>query len=254
MNIITLTLNPALDVHLSCEALTLGEYNKVCPVSRDCGGKGVNLSRALCVNSVDNTCIVVLGKEDADKFILPLYNIGMRVECILADGRVRENINIHHADRETVIATDGPAVGAKELCALRDKLLSMVSEGDIVALCGSLSAGTDKEAVLALLYELKRMGARLVIDSKSVTAEELLSLKPYLIKPNEEEAELLTGIRPKSLADAANIAAAIRDSGCEQVMLTMGGMGTIIVLSREFPWTGKPGRLQSMELQRVRHD
>ena len=44
------------------------------------------------------------------------------------------------------------------------------------------------------------------------------------------------------------------DLWVEKIPWRRTGQSTIIVLSREFPWTGEPGRLQSMELQRVRHD
>ena len=66
------------------------------------------------------------------------------------------------------------------------------------------------------------------IGSDHKEAEEIISLKPYLIKPNEEEAELLTGMRPTNIEEAARIAAAIRDSGCECVMLTIGGNGAAL--------------------------
>ena len=228
MNIITITPNPALDVHLESSGFTKGEYNKARLIRRDSGGKGVNLSRALLSNSVESDCFMMLGRDGAEEFILPLYNIGMRASYVEVEGRVRENLNIHHGATETVVATAGPAVSASAVEELRGRLDPLVGPGSFVALCGSLSDGSDKEAILALMYHLKRKGARLVIDSKSLSAEEIISLKPYLIKPNEEEAELLTGMRPTNIEEAARIAAAIRDSGCECVMLTMGGNGAAL--------------------------
>lgn len=228
MNIITLTPNPALDTHLESENFSRGGYNKARLIRRDSAGKGINLSRALTASSVENTCFMLLGKEGADAFTLPLYNIGMKLEVILTAGTVRENMNIHHGGEETVISTDGPAVTASEIAELEDRLMPLVGRDTVIALCGSLSDATDKGAILALLYRLKAKGARLVIDSKSLTAEELIPLKPYLIKPNESEAELLTGIRPEGLSDAARIAAALRDMGCECVMLTMGELGAVL--------------------------
>ena len=228
MNIITITPNPALDVHLESSDFTKGEYNKARLIRRDSGGKGVNLSRALLSNSVESDCFMMLGRDGAEEFILPLYNIGMRASYIEVEGRVRENLNIHHGATETVVATAGPAVSASAVEELCSRLDPLVGPGSLVALCGSLSDGSDKEAILALMYHLKRKGARLVIDSKSLSAEEIISLKPYLIKPNEEEAELLTGMRPTNTEEAAKIAVAIRDSGCECVMLTMGGKGAAL--------------------------
>lgn len=228
MNIITITPNPALDTHLESENFSRGGYNKARIIRRDSGGKGINLSRALAASSVDNSCFMMLGKEGAEGFILPLYNIGMNIEVIYTEGTVRENMNIHHGGEETVISTDGPAVSAREVAELEQRLMPLVDKDSLVALCGSISEGSDKDAFLSLLYKLKANGARLVIDSKSLSAEEIIPLKPYLIKPNESEAELLTGLRPENLSDAARIAAALRDMGCECVMLTMGELGAVL--------------------------
>ena len=50
---------------------------------------------------------------------------------------------------------------------------------------------------------------------------------------------------PTSAGDARSI------SGPER--LPLEGNGNPVFLPGEIPWTEKPGRLQSMELQRVRH-
>ena len=95
-------------------------------------------------------------------------------------------------------------------------------------LCGSLSDSTDKGAVLSALYEFKRLGARLVIDSRSLSAEEIIALRPYLIKPNEREAYELTGMSASTPEEAAKIAVSLRDMGCENVLVTLGKDGAAL--------------------------
>ena len=68
MNIYTITLNPAYDLHASAPDLEIGHENLAHITSRDAGGKGINLSRALTCNGVENTAIVVLGKENSTDF------------------------------------------------------------------------------------------------------------------------------------------------------------------------------------------
>ena len=68
MNILTLTLNPAFDVHCTVDRLTLGREHLCTITDREAGGKGVNISRALTKNGVDNLALVVLGEENADDF------------------------------------------------------------------------------------------------------------------------------------------------------------------------------------------
>lgn len=228
MKIITLTPSPAVDIHLSSDTFALGEYNKVKIISRDSGGKGINLSRALCENGINNIAAAFIGKDGAESFLSPLLSRGMNMLVTYTEGSVRENINIQHKDCETVIATPGSPIGKAELSDMEEKLLPLVDGDTVLAFCGSISDGSDKGGILSLLYKCKALGASIVFDTKSLSLEEILPLKPYLIKPNESEAEMLTGMTVSSLDDAIRASLALRDMGCENVMLTLGGSGAVL--------------------------
>ena len=68
MKIITLTLNPAIDMHCYAENFEPFHENLAKITSTDAGGKGVNISRALTLNGVDNLALVVLGSENGKSF------------------------------------------------------------------------------------------------------------------------------------------------------------------------------------------
>ena len=112
MNIITITLNPAFDIHCHTEQFAPYHENLAKITARDAGGKGVNISRALAANSVPNTALVVLGEENAEDFRRSLSKSGVQTKEICVKGRIRENITLHtdHAP-ETRISFQGfPAV------------------------------------------------------------------------------------------------------------------------------------------------
>ncbi len=227
MNIITLTANPAIDLHLAAKNMEMGSHNPARTLRTDSGGKGVNLSRALHAWGIDNLCYLFLGREGADEFLRPLRSLGMRLDCTLTEGRVRRNINIHTEQGETVIATDGPAVTEAEICQMEKDLLPLIDRNTLVALCGSISDSSDREAIIASLYRMKERGAGLVLDSRSLSLEEIIALRPYLIKPNAKEAEALSGIPVTDISSAKRVACAIRDMGCERVLLTLGSLGAV---------------------------
>ena len=59
--ILTVTLNPAFDLHLTMDAF-FPECENYAHASRtDAGGKGVNISRVLTALGVPNEALVVLG-------------------------------------------------------------------------------------------------------------------------------------------------------------------------------------------------
>ena len=228
MNIITITLNPAVDVHYTMDSLSPLGYNNARFVRRDSGGKGVNLSRALLAGGVKSTCYIALGMLGAEEFVSPLREQGIDPVLTLVDGRARENINLMQKDGETVIATAGPALGEAELSDMEEKLAPEISSETVIVLAGSITSGTDKYAVLGRLMRLHSLGAAIAVDSKSFDLSDIIPLSPYLIKPNEEEAEMLTGIEVVDKESAVKAAVAIRDMGVESVLLSMGAAGAVL--------------------------
>ena len=95
MKIITLTLNPAIDMHCYAENFEPFHENLAHITSSDAGGKGVNISRALTVNGVENLARVVLGNENGKSFADSLKADGMDLIELYVDGRIRENITLH---------------------------------------------------------------------------------------------------------------------------------------------------------------
>ena len=52
--------------------------NLACVTSREAGGKGVNISRALTENGVENLAVIITGKENQDSFLKDLENEGLK--------------------------------------------------------------------------------------------------------------------------------------------------------------------------------
>lgn len=228
MNIITLTPNPAIDIHLACDSFKMGGYNSSRELSRESAGKGVNVSRALAENGIPNICYIMLGKERAESYLAPLADYNMTVKCSFTDGACRENINIHHRGSETVIAGDGPKVTRENVDAFLKSLKQYSGEGTYLVLSGSISSASDKDAILEALFKLSASGVSIIVDTKSYSLEEIIPLRPYLIKPNEEEAELLTGLSVKTDEDAIAAAKAMLDMGIQNVLLTRGDAKTVL--------------------------
>ena len=66
--IVTLTLNPAFDVHCQIQNLIPLKENFATVISKEAGGKGLNVSRALGNSGVENTALIIVGKSNEDAF------------------------------------------------------------------------------------------------------------------------------------------------------------------------------------------
>ena len=109
MKIYTITLNPAYDIHADADDFAAGHECLATVTSRDAGGKGVNISRALCACNVENTAVIVLGKENAGDFRRDIAY--MDTLLLEREGRIRENLTLHSNNSpETRISFRGFAV------------------------------------------------------------------------------------------------------------------------------------------------
>ncbi len=229
MKCITLTLNPAFDRHcnvpnfkLYCEQLAISD---VC----EAGGKGINISRALCANAVDNLAVVVLGEENQSQFVKALENDGLNFEAICVRGKIRENFTIHTDKGETRISFAGFECRDSLLERVYQILEPRLDSEAIVTFTGRAPSGVSMSAIIAFLERIKGRGARVVIDSKSFASlDELIALRPWLIKPNREEISEYLGREINTHDELVEIADEIRSRGVENVMVSLGEKGALL--------------------------
>ena len=231
MQIITLTLAPAYDIHCQCDTFSAEQENLAHILSYDAGGKGVNISRALTVWGTKNTAIVLLGSENADAFLSALKKEEIEHISFPVDGRIRENITLHQeGHKETRISFPGFSASPEILDKVENLVLSL-AEGlpTIVTLTGRLPDGIPMEKVKEMLSRFHENNIRFVVDSRSFTLADLIEVKPYLIKPNEEEIVAYMHREVDTIEDALLSARELHETGITNVMISMGAQGAVLV-------------------------
>jgi len=230
MRIYTITLSPCYDLHVTADELILNGESIVSFDSRTAGGKGYNVSRALSSAGVTSYAAVVLGSENCAEFLQDAEKNNTELIVFEYEGRIRENLTVHTKDnKETRISIEANITCDGVLDRIYNSIT--VTDGDIVALCGSVPEGIDKEELKEILLSFKCEGARIVIDSRSFTKEDICTVKPWLIKPNESEAEKYLGKKISSADGLGECAKAFIDSGVENVLISLGGRGAYLFTS-----------------------
>ena len=229
MKIITLTLNPAFDVHCYVKDFAPYHENLATVTHRDAGGKGVNISKALTANGVENLAFVVVGDENGDSFLKCLEANRLSCKVLKVSGRIRENITIHtNGADETRISFEGfkatNALLSDVLAALDGKGLN----GAFVTFTGRVPSGVDMWAVKQFLKELADKGAKIIIDSKSFSLDDIIEVRPYLIKPNGEEISEYLGREIRELSETKAVAEELNRKGIENVMISLGAEGALL--------------------------
>lgn len=246
MKIITLTLNPAFDVHCSAEHFEACHENLAIVTEREAGGKGVNISRALSMNHVDNLALLAVGDENGAEFCRELDNDGMKYETVELKGRIRENITIHTKDApETRLSFTGFDTDVKLLAEFESRLMSILEDGDLVTFTGRVPSGIPMGEVKAFLQRIKEKGAKVVVDSRSFEKDDLLDSKPWLIKPNEEEIAVYLNKDISSFESVIDGARELHSAGIENVMISLGAKGALLVCS-EGAFVAHPPKIKAL--------
>ena len=228
MRIYTLTLNPAYDIHATTSHFLPCRENLAAVKTREAGGKGVNISRALQNGGTKNTAVIVLGKENGGEFKQSLADFGLTCLYFEKEGRIRENLTLHcQQTGETRISFAGFSVDESILETVENAM--EVDEDTCITYTGRTPSGIPCQSVKAFLKRLQAKGAKLVIDSKSFSLQDLFDVKPWLIKPNQEEISEYFGCEIRNLSEAAEKAKLLHGQGILNAMISLGGDGALLV-------------------------
>lgn len=240
MKVITITLNPAFDVYCFSENFGAYRENLARIISRDAGGKGINIGRALSAFSVGVENIVALGEDNGEELVSLLSSEGLSVSEISAPGRIRENITVSTDNgAETRISFPGFSADDSLLERALAVILPRVETGDVVTFSGRLPTGVTHGGVMDFLRAIKKNGARLVLDSHALGREDVISLSPWLIKPNEEEMERYIG-NCRGRDEISRAALRLVGCGIENVLVSLGGDGAVLANSEGAFFVGAP--------------
>ena len=228
MKIVTLTLNPAFDMHCFIKTFCPYRENIAEIQSSDAGGKGVNISRALSANGVENLAVIIAGGENSDEFERKLKADKLNYKLVKTAGRIRENITIHSdGEKETRVSFNGFKCD-KSLLQQVSEDIGAADSDMVITLTGSVPDGLTASDVKAFLEEFRLRGAKIVIDSRSFSLKDLTDFKPWLIKPNEFEAGAYLKTEIKTPKDGILAAKKLQATGIENVLLSLGDKGAVL--------------------------
>jgi 1-phosphofructokinase family hexose kinase len=229
MKIVTLTLSPAFDIHCTADELVLDHENIAAVTDRDAGGKGVNISRALHAYGVANTAVIVAGEENGEAFLSTLARDGIEAVAIYTPGRIRENITVHTANgKETRLSFQGSPAPLDLMGRVAAVTDALCPAGSLLTLTGRVPDGLPLDSVKDYVRALQARGVRVVIDSRSFSLSDLIEVKPFLIKPNEEEIATYMSREIGTADEALAAARALHAEGIENVMISLGGAGAVL--------------------------
>ncbi|MEK8078929.1 1-phosphofructokinase [Pseudomonas sp. XK-1] len=224
--ILTLTLNPALDLTVRLQSLQPGALNRSLGQSSHAAGKGLNVAQVLADLGHKVTVGGFLGAANAGPFEALFARRGFIDAFVRVPGETRSNIKLAEQDgRITDLNGPGPQVEARHQAELLERLEQIAAGHDAVVVAGSLPQGVSPEWFAGLLRRLKALGLPLVLDSSGAALRAGLAVGPWLIKPNAEELAEACALPSETGAELHAAALRLRQQGVEHVLLSRGAEG-----------------------------
>jgi 1-phosphofructokinase/tagatose 6-phosphate kinase len=221
--IVTVTLNAALDRTLTVPILQVGHRHRASEVVTLAGGKGVNVARALKRLDVPVVATGLAGGRTGTRIVEELTTEAILNDFVrIADeSRTSTLVLDPTSGTHTEIYEWGPRVTPAELGMLMDKLRYLARGADAVVLAGSLPRGVDESFYADATREVTRRGVSVVLDTEGEPLRRGLEAEPWLVSPNQHEAEQLVGQELEDEADFLWALDAIAEMGARNVQITM---------------------------------
>lgn len=223
--IITVTLNPALDITYAVTELKPGTTHRP-RVCAQAGGKGVNVARTLHALGRDTVAVLPLGGYDGEAVRAELETAGVPYHAIPIAGATRRTITVvENAGLATGFNEAGPELGADEWAEIRaavDALLetAVLDAASVLVLSGKLPRGLADGAYAELITLADGFGVPTILDTEGAPLLAALTARPAIVKPNAHELLDATG-----LSDPKAAARELLDRGAQAVVSSNGPDG-----------------------------
>ncbi len=230
-DILTITLNPALDVATSCEQLQPSHKLRCSHAERFPGGGGINVARVVRRLGGDCLALYLAGGVVGDRLQDLVEAEGVPSHRLDIADETRESFSVleNSTGREYRFVLPGPDLTDTEWQACVDYLAAIEPAPRYVVLSGSLppSLATDSYAQLARLA--RDRGCKVVLDSSGAPLAAALDVGVTLIKPSLRELSELAGATLEHEAQWRVAAQTlVRDRKAELVALSLGERGAML--------------------------
>ncbi len=230
MTIVTLSLNPAIDVSSETDRVVATHKIRTANEQYEPGGGGVNVARVVVELGGEATLICPAGGFPGKMLdeLLGVIPIPRKVVPIAGDTRISFTVFERKTGNEFRFTPNGPKLSEAELAACLDAIRD--TDFDYFVASGSVPMGAPTDILAQVGEIVAKKGARFVLDSSgaglSVTLEKSHA---YLAKPSMTELEALVGRRLDN-ATAEEAAKDLVNRGrAEIVAVTMGAAGALVV-------------------------
>ncbi|RSM47000.1 tagatose-6-phosphate kinase [Amycolatopsis balhimycina DSM 5908] len=224
--IVTITLNPAIDVTYRADALHLGGTTRVSGVRSRAGGKGVNVAAVVRELGGRSLVLALTTTRTPDEFRDGLDRLGLAHRLVPALPAVRRTVAVvTPADGTTMVQEAGSPVDATAETGILEALRAELAAGvGAVVISGSVPVGLSADVPATAARLCARHDVPVIADVSGAALREAAGSGAVLM-PNEDELAELAGPGVDACQDLVA-------AGAPAVVATLGPEGAIAVTAR----------------------
>ncbi|MDU8909928.1 hexose kinase [Aestuariicoccus sp. MJ-SS9] len=232
-DIMTITLNPALDASTFADAVVPGPKLRCDAPLRHPGGGGINVARVIARLNGQARALVALGGATGAQLAGLMAAEGIAALPIDAPGETRQSLAV--TDRATGgqyrFVLPGPEWAEADAHRALDAIVGAAVPNGLLVVSGSQPPGVPDAFCATLARRLEGTGARLIVDTSGAALRTLAQGTAGLavLRMNAQEAEGLAGRPLPSRTDTARFASAlVRQGAAAAVIVARGPDGSVL--------------------------
>jgi 6-phosphofructokinase 2 len=230
--VLTLTLNPALDMATTVPALVPDQKLRCTEPLLDPGGGGLNVSRAIAALGGESLALVALGGLTGDRLAGLIRHESVPFLALTAPGETRQSLTVTEdaTGKQYRFMLPGPVWHEADQERVFMLLRASARQGAIGVISGSQPPGVPVDFPARLARSMP--GLNVVIDTSGAPLREAIT-RPipglFVLRMDGEEAEEFAGRKLETRSQSADFAQELVRAGvAKRVIVARGADGSVM--------------------------
>jgi 6-phosphofructokinase 2 len=231
--IVTLTMNPALDITTSVDRVRPTEKLRCQGARHDPGGGGINVARIANVLGAAASAVFPAGGPIGDVIADLLVAERVAFHRVSIKGRTRESftVNEESSGKQYRFVLPGPRLTFSERAQCVYELRAAAGPAQFVVASGSLPPGVPADFYQQIADVCRDVGTRLILDTSGIGLQHITS-GVFLLKSSVRELRECVARELATEADQVAAAQELIERGTAKVVVvSLGGRGALLVTS-----------------------
>lgn len=236
MNVLTVTLNPALDRVIEVDGFETNVLHRIFDPKKvhvSPGGKGVNVSVYLHQLGVESAALGIVGGFTGRTLHTRLQNLypGISTSFLYIDGETREDITIIDKDGNSIteINLPGPDVGERHIDLFMKKYRALLSRVSVCSIGGTIPNGIPLGIYREMIEMAEEAGVTTIINAHGEPLNHALDARPTIVKPDLRGSKVILNRPLEGLEDYIAAGKKIIENGTKMVIFSYEIKNDIVI-------------------------